>query len=226
MVDFNKLLKEMNTEEYKQRKKEREEKEELEYQTIKQTACFTGHRPQAKCMFGFNLKDERYRPLYNELVNTIELCINEEGINRFISGGALGVDQIGYWLVHKLKNKYPDIKNIVAVPFKNQDIIWTVEQKQWYKKMLKLADEIIYVDEISEYQVKDTKVGEYHVAKMDMRNHYMVDNSRIVIAVFDGNKGGTANCVRYARKTGKSLFRLFPQNDFKLEISYGMYHIM
>ena len=227
MVDFKKMLEESKTEEYKQRKEEQRKQEELEYQLIKQTVCFTGHRPQAKCMFGFNLNDERYKPLYKELTRTIELCINEEGITRFISGGALGVDQIAFWLIHKLKDKYLDIKNIVAVPFKNQDKVWTEEQKYWYKKVLEKTDEIIFVDELNDfkYKTEGVPIGDYSRDKMQKRNEWMCDNSRIVIAVYDGSsKGGTRNCIYYARKMSKSVFRLFPQNNFELEISYGIYH--
>jgi uncharacterized phage-like protein YoqJ len=192
----------------------------------RQVACFTGHRPQAKCMFGFNLKDERYQPLYRELTKTIELCINKEGITRFISGGALGIDQIAFWLVHKLKEKYPNIKNIVAVPFKNQDKVWTEEQKYWYKKVLEKADEIVFVDELDNFKYKDDSVpiGDYSRDKMQKRNEWMCNNSRIVIAVFDGSKGGTNNCVYYARRSGKSIFKLNPKYNFELDITYGMYH--
>lgn len=224
LVDFNKLLKEKESGEWERKKKEREEKEELEHQLIRQSACFTGHRPNK--LFGYNLKDDKYQVLYKELTKTIEFCINEENITRFISGGALGVDQIAFWLVYKLKEKYPDIKNIVAVPFKNQDKVWTEEQKYWYKKVLEKADEIIYTDEIDNfrYRINEVLVGEYHIEKMKKRNEWMCDNSRIVIAVYDGTKGGTRNCVYYARKSSKSLFRLNPRNNFELEITYGMYH--
>ena len=40
---------------------------------------------------------------------------------------------------------------------------------------------------------------------MMVRNKYMVDISDRGIAVWDGSKGGTANCVRYAQKIGKPL---------------------
>lgn len=39
----------------------------------------------------------------------------------------------------------------------------------------------------------------------------MVDNSDFVIAVWDGTKGGTANCVRYAKKLNKELVAINPK---------------
>jgi uncharacterized phage-like protein YoqJ len=218
------MLEESKTEEYKQRKKEEKDKEELERQLIRQTVCFTGHRPNK--LFGYDLNDKRYKPLYEQLTNVVELCINEEDIIRFISGAALGVDQISFWLVHKLKIKYPDIKNIVAVPFKNQDKVWSIEQKHWYKKMLEKADEVIYIDELNDYRYKvnNNIVGEYSIEKMQRRNEWMVDNSRIVIAVHDDSKGGTKNCIYYAHKEGKSIFKINPKYNFELDIRYGRYH--
>jgi uncharacterized phage-like protein YoqJ len=35
------------------------------------------------------------------------------------------------------------------------------------------------------------------------RNEFMVDASDVLAAFFDGSRGGTANCVRYARSVGR-----------------------
>lgn len=43
---------------------------------------------------------------------------------------------------------------------------------------------------------------------MKKRNEYMVDLADKVIAVWDGSKGGTYNCVKYAEKKGKEIVRI------------------
>ena len=218
MIDFNKI----NSPEYQQRKKEREEQERLDQELCEHTACFTGHRPQSLSMFGFDMKHPGYDSLKKSLNEAIELCITKENIKRFLSGGAQGVDQISYWCVHKLKSKYPHVKNVVAVPFKNQHIKWTNQDSiKWYFKMLERADEVIYVDELNDYRycVNEVEIGTYHIAKMSKRNEYMVDESEIVIAVYDGSKkGGTRNCYNYACKKCKRIYRINPNFNFKLEI--------
>jgi uncharacterized phage-like protein YoqJ len=216
MVDFVKF----SSEEYLQRQKEHEEREEREEELRKQTACFTGHRK----IGGYDMKNPMALRLKDKLIETIELAMKQEGVTRFISGGALGTDQIAFWCVHILKNNYPNIKNIVAIPFKNQDKVWNKEQKHWYHKMLKLADEVVNVEELGEYKTKnDEPLGEFSVAKMQKRNEYMVDKSSVIIAVYDGSKGGTANCLWYARKMAvghRALYRLDPRFDFELDVSY------
>lgn len=186
----------------------------------KQTACFTGHRPGN---YGhYDIKHEKNKPIIKALMNTIELAIKQENIHRFISGGALGVDTLAFYSAHKLKEKYLDIKNILSLPFEQQDKIWSVEQKKWYRKMIELADEVIYVDTLDGYKIDGLTVGEYHPAKMQKRNEYMVDNSFVVIAFWDGSNGGTGNCVRYARKsyTNRVLYRIDPRYDYCLDVRY------
>lgn len=49
------------------------------------------------------------------------------------------------------------------------------------------------------------------------RNHWMVDNSDALIAVFNGDwKTGTGECIKYAEKAGKKIYRLDPvrMNDY------------
>lgn len=88
---------------------------------------------------------------------------------------------------------------------------------------MKLANEIVYVDELKDYTVNRTEVGKYHVAKMQKRNRYMVDNSSIVIAVYNGGKGGTFNCLSYAHKEGRTIYYIIPKHDFKVEVKYGWF---
>jgi uncharacterized phage-like protein YoqJ len=45
---------------------------------------------------------------------------------------------------------------------------------------------------------------------MQLRNEFMVNNSDIVIAVWDGTNGGTANCVKYAQVENKEIIIIDP----------------
>ena len=67
--------------------------------------------------------------------------------------------------------------------------------------MLTVADDIVYVDTVSGYN-NSYSIGQ----KLNTRNHYMVDNSKYVIAVYDGSSGGgTYNCIQYAKKYNKEI---------------------
>lgn len=194
------------------------------------TASFTGHRPEE--LGGYDMKNSTMLELKEKLLILIENLINKKGIIRFISGGALGADQAAFWCVHILKKKYPHIKNIIAVPFRNQPIKWSNEQKHWYYKMLSLADEVIFVDELTVYNRDEKKqTGEYSGYKMQIRNEYMVDNSDIIIAIFDGKlldtsgkirKSGTLNCIKYAIELDRFIYRLDSLNHFTLSENYKL----
>ncbi|KAF6620538.1 DUF1273 family protein [Paenibacillus sp. EKM102P] len=218
MVDFAWLNSPEGREEINKRREERRVQEKLESRTL----SFTGHRPN-KLGNCYSLMDKQSKYIKSKIETVLIDLIKNEGVERFITGGAIGFDQIAFWTVQGLKNTdYSEIKNIVAIPFKNQASKWTDRVTQhWYTKMLDTADEVVYVDEMPLYRVEGVPIGEYHVAKMQKRNEYMVDKSRIVVAAWDGTKGGTGNCCRYARKVGKTLYTLRPQNDFELDILYG-----
>lgn len=57
-----------------------------------------------------------------------------------------------------------------------------------------------------------TPQGRYNPYKLQIRNEYMVDNADVVIAVWDGSKGGTCNCVNYAKKIGKNIIQINPKD--------------
>jgi len=185
------------------------------------TISFTGHRPNK--LGGYNMKNPTMLLLKEKLLLLLEELIVNQNMSRFISGGALGFDQASFWCVHILKKKYPHIQNIVAIPFEYQDKVWTPEQKEWYKKMLAVADEIIDVSRLPEYDTKESPhlpYEEYSSKKMQKRNEYMVDHSHIVIACYDGTSGGTGNCVRYAKSAEgiHAIIQLNPKNNFEQSI--------
>lgn len=70
--------------------------------------CFTGHRPQ-NLPFRFDEQDRRCRKLKRVLQKEILRQINEEGVQHFISGMAIGVDMYAAEIVLELKHKYPRI---------------------------------------------------------------------------------------------------------------------
>ena len=200
------------------------------------SVCFTGHRP--KQLFGTNdINNPKATLLTNQLTRVIEYLILKQGAVEFVSGGALGTDQIAFICVHNLKKKYPQIKNVLAVPYSDQSKGWEellakAKQEKWasktiadleltikrYEKIVAVADEVVLVDTVEGYQprgMKPEQVGRHSNAKLNIRNIYMVDRSEIVVAVFDGNKGGTYNCVQAAKKRNRKLIVLDPKDDFK-----------
>lgn len=68
-----------------------------------------------------------------------------------------------------------------------------------YKTILENAD-----------TVKLVSNEEYKPLVMQKRNEYMVDLADKVIAVLDGSKSGTGNCVKYAKQVGKVVIRIEP----------------
>ena len=184
------------------------------------TISFTGHRPNK--LYGYNYTNGGNKKIMLSMYKKLkELTENHDEIH-FIEGGALGIDQMGFIVCNKLKKDYPN-KNIsieVTVPFESQDNNWINSSKQLYRNQLRLADKVTQVDTLDDYMINGYTVGKYYPAKMQKRNMYMVDNSDIVLSVWDGSNGGTGNCVSYAMNRGKKIINLNPKtfkwNDIKL----------
>ena len=95
------------------------------------TCCFTGHRPQS-LPFRLNEKDKRCVALREKLKAKIEQLITEENVTCFISGMALGIDQICAELVLELKEQHAKITLECAIPCEEQAIKWTEPQRDRY----------------------------------------------------------------------------------------------
>lgn len=162
------------------------------------TCCFTGHRPGK--IFSYDPKTEDNQKmlwqLRDEIVNHIEI----HNIDTFITGMALGIDMWAGRIVLKLKETYPHIKLVAAVPCKNQYNKWNEQSKKEWQHIINKCDKVHYVSE-----------EEYTSWCMQKRNEWMVDNSNFIIAVWDGTKGGTVNCVKYAQKQNKQILVMNPK---------------
>ncbi|WP_339273817.1 SLOG family protein [Paenibacillus sp. FSL W8-0426] len=171
------------------------------------TACFTGHRPNK--LGGYDESNAIMLDVKDRLDRAIDYAVDSLGITTFISGMALGVDMAAAELVLKWREQSPrlGIRLIAAVPFEGQERMWPgTSQDRWFD-ILAQADEVTYVCEPG-----------YATWKMQKRNAWMVDNSSLVIAVWDGTRGGTGNCVEYARKAEHKprIIRIDPLKDGRL----------
>jgi len=80
------------------------------------TMAFTGRRP--KDLVGYDAA--KYDIFLPQLVNYIIMLYNN-GVRKFITGGAQGFDQLVFWAVHEAKKTHNRIQSVVYVPFKGQE---------------------------------------------------------------------------------------------------------
>lgn len=152
---------------------------------------FTGHRPDK--LGGYKLPN----PIYIHVCQQIEKALKELKPEKIITGMALGVDQWAAYIAHKL-----NIPFLAAIPFEGQELKWPEVSQKSYLLLRSLADEEVIVSP-----------GGYAANKMQIRNQWMVDNCDLLIAVWDGSKGGTGNCVEYAKSYNKKIYLIDPRQN-------------
>jgi len=145
----------------------------------------TGHRPKVLGGYG----NDTLLPIIELLCETLTKLRPD----KVISGMALGFDQALALAAIKLH-----IPFIAAVPHDGQESIWPESAQRKYKFILDRAETVAVICP-----------GEYAREKMQKRNEWMVDNADLVLALWNGQPGGTANCINYARKTGKKIMNLY-----------------
>ena len=152
------------------------------------TVCFSGYRPE-KLPWGYNEHDPRCGVLKTRLYQAVSAACNE-GYRHFICGMARGVDTYCAELVLSLRTQYHDITLEAAIPCPSQSDSWTDEQRARWQDIVDRCD--------YETVVQD----HYSAGCMQRRNRYMVDHAARLIAVFDGQEGGTRCTVEYALRCG------------------------
>lgn len=134
----------------------------------------TGHRPNKLGGYSDKARGKLVRLAMQEL--------NKLRPSTVITGMALGWDTAIAGAAYTLGIPY-----IAAVPFKGQEKMWHEDSKDLYNFLLRKANKVVYVCDEG-----------YDPWKMQKRNEWMVDNADVILALWDGSKGGTSNCVAYA----------------------------
>lgn len=164
------------------------------------TVCFSGHRSQ-KLPWGFDENDSRCLAVKQTLRQEIEAAV-KNGYDTFLSGMALGFDMMCAEIVLELKKTYPSIHLIGVIPCRNQDQKWPREQKKRYHSLLKQTDGVRCIYE------------RYNgAACMLERNRYMINHASLLIALYDGQPGGTHYTVDYATRCGLKVVIIPPAQD-------------
>lgn len=137
--------------------------------------CFTGHRP------------EKLNRSEKSVLDGLETAIRQaiaDGSNVFISGMARGVDIWAAEIVLQIRSEGEDIKLICASPYRGFEKNWSIDWQRRYNNVIEAADLVRFI------------CPNYSKSCFQIRNEWMVDHSSRVIAVFNGQLGGTKKHYR------------------------------
>ena len=149
--------------------------------------CFTGHRP------------EKLTQSEKEITALLETAIRaaiQDGFVTFLSGMARGVDIWAAEIVLRLRDEGQPVRLICAAPFDGFEKSWSTDWQKRYRRVWAAAD---YQKFICPAYSRDC---------FQRRNEWMVDHSARLIAVFNGERGGTKNTIDYAARQGVPIVML------------------
>jgi len=112
---------------------------------------------------------------------------------QVVSGMALGWDQ-----ALATASIYLGIPTVAAIPCVGFHDRWPAPSRERYLKLREMCEVHIITDRRYE--------GAWMMQK---RNEWMVDHCDHILALWDGSSGGTANCIRYAKKKDKPITNLW-----------------
>ncbi len=155
------------------------------------TCCFTGHR---------RIPEKDHLWVHRLLCIEI-LKLWREGVDCFLTGGALGFDTLAARAVLHLRQSYvPHIRLTLALPCKGQEKNWPLRDQNAYRAILQQADQAVCLSE------------SYSKSCMFQRDRYLVDHSGHCLCWMkpDAKRGGTLYTVNYAKKSGIEVTNLYP----------------
>lgn len=157
---------------------------------------FTGYRPEK--LWGNNLHDAHYQHLSNQLLATIKQLINRYHAQKITAncGLARGADMVFAYTILRLNPLEADL--IAWCPFHQQANNWPADQQARYLDLLNACQTVNY------------SAAQYTSASYHQRNRAIVDHSDLLIAVYNGQPGGTRNTVTYAKRHGCPVILIDP----------------
>ncbi len=146
----------------------------------------TGHRP--------NKLGGKSAPVTAALIRLAAASLKRYDASLLITGMALGWDQALADAAIQIGipfHAYP--------PFWGQQDRWPMVDQKRYVQLIEKAEKVVTASE-----------GGYSAWKMQKRNELMVDAGGMLLALWNGSEGGTANCVGYAAHTGVRVVNVWP----------------
>lgn len=151
--------------------------------------CFTGHR---------RIPGAVLPRVISSLRREVLRLVRDEGVTRFLSGGALGFDTLAAEAVLEIAADYPCVSLVIVRPCEDQTRGWSRADIARYNAILDRASEVI------------TLADAYHPGCMQERNRYLVEHSTVCLCYLTEPSGGTAYTVRYAVSRSLPVVNLAP----------------
>ena len=165
----------------------------------RQESCsFTGHRPE-KLPWGDNERDPRCAALRRRIADALQAAY-AEGYRHYLCGMAQGCDLLFGEAVCNLRRRHADVTLEAAIPCPSQADGWPPEQLSRYRDILEQCD------------AQTMLADRYSPQCMLRRDRYLVDRAALLLAVYDGQPGGTRYTVEYALRRGMEV-RYIPLNE-------------
>lgn len=161
---------------------------------VYQTCCFTGHR-ESKLPWLQNENDARCLRLKQRIFDVVE-AVYADGIRHYICGMANGSDLYFLEAVLAFRSSHSDVTIEAAIPYAGQAEHWRGPLRYRYYALLEQCD------------CKTVVQQAYSGGCMMRRNRYMVDQSRVLIAAYNGEPGGTMNTMLYAMRRGLNVIEI------------------
>ncbi|CAD5988750.1 hypothetical protein PCC9214_05455 (plasmid) [Planktothrix tepida] len=156
------------------------------------TAFITGHRT-----FDYPF----YYPSLRQGINQLTNLAIERGITTFLTGMALGTDALAAMI---WAERYLTWKAIL--PCSDQSNLWTYKQQILYRQLLTKATEVKVL------------YPQYEQGVMQGRDAWLVKNSDLCLAVWNGREtGGTYLTVQMAKKAKLPLI-IFNPKTFEISV--------
>lgn len=163
--------------------------------------AITGYRP-TRFKFKYNEDYSGCKRLKKRLHDQFVL-LYDQGVRRFLVGGALGVDMWSGEILLEMKRQteYADVELVIVLPHPGHDERWDERSKRRMAFLLGHCTEHLTTG-------TDSSAESYY-----KRNRYLVDHSDCLIAVYDNDRtvrSGTGMTVRYAEKKGRPVILIHP----------------
>jgi uncharacterized phage-like protein YoqJ len=132
----------------------------------------------------------------------------DDGFTTFQCGMAIGSDLMFAEAALALKKRYSSlVKFIAAIPCLDHDKCWNESDRLLCRKILEKADDVLLVSD-----------SRYFDGCMAKRNRHLVESCDELLAVYDGQRGGTMQTVNYAKGRGIKVTIIDPSKALILTL--------